>query len=211
MQVLSVSTGESPGEGRSWGQPQHPPAPSRCAPPQPPVWGLHPDSEARESSHPRDLSPALSPRQQLHHPCALCLGAAFSLLGQGSSSRRRAGSWAPGHGAASRRAPALPATLASPLLCSTAAVAVWYQRCEDTLASGGPLLLGRAFCFFPPFFFFPLRFSTSFGFLNSCDLQGNHGASPPLPGVHSALVFRSLFRAETAPRFVLALKQPGCS
>lgn len=53
------------------------------------------------------------------------------------------------------------------VLCSAAAVAVWYQRCEDTWARSGPLLLGRAFCFFPPLFFpFPFvsLFSTSFGF-----------------------------------------------
>lgn len=49
------------------------------------------------------------------------------------------------------------------VLCSAAAVAVWYQRCEDTWARSGPLLLGRAFCFFPPpSFFFP---SLSFLFL----------------------------------------------
>lgn len=39
-----------------------------------------------------------------------------------------------------------------------------------------------------PFFPLPLFLFLYFRILNSCDLQGNHGASPPLPGVHSALV-----------------------
>lgn len=101
--------------------------------------------------------------QHLLHP--LCLGAAPSrsvaepmpVAGQsslpiavGAGAGRGLGSLLPrGHSGIS-------------VLCSAAAVAVWYQRCEDTWARSGPLLLGRAFCFFPPPFFFP---SLSFLFL----------------------------------------------
>lgn len=129
------------------------------------------------------FSPAPSPTQQLLRPRCLCLGACPILLlglnpkpagtgceqsGDGPgvkltaagvllpvpvAPRRGAGLLGTGlpRGARRRSRPLWQ----SPVLCSAAAVAVWYQRCEDTLASGGPLLLGRAFCFFLPFFSFP--------------------------------------------------------
>lgn len=83
-----------------------------------------------------------------------------------------------------------------PLLCSAAAAAVWYPRCEDSGLTAAlccseersASLSSSSFYFFIFFPSLPFSLSPLWDFKLSRDLQGNHGASPPLPGVHSALV-----------------------
>lgn len=154
-----------PREGRSQGQPW---CPQPRALPESRVsyllrahaWIVKPRRAHAPGSVPGTFS--IPSASELPH---LALGAKLKPVAGWSSPPVRGGSRGAVRGAGSRLGAARGHSGIS-VLCSAAAVAVWYQRCEDTWARGGPLLLGRAFCFFPPFFFLPFRFSfsTSFGF-----------------------------------------------
>lgn len=214
---------KSPGEGRSWGSacvPGLAPRVASCSsgesqPPQPPL-----DSRAMESAHCWGHSPASSPTQQLLHPRSLCL-AAPSLLGitpnTGAVSRA-----VMGRGQALCPAP-VPVLMA--LNCGAGLPGTVLPRgvCRGPGPSGSLLCFvpqrqwqfgingvrtpwlaaaWKSFLLLSPLLFVCL--SPSFLFLsflwilNSCDLQGNHGASPP-PPVFTVPLFLKPFSEQKLP------------